>query len=167
MRRTKRKKRAANDDVLGPTPEQIARQPFALSDVLDNEGGGTRRIGKAYRKVRMVELLERRETITADQAKALRHYRHHADMADRSPLRDSLNQQRGGSGCGPTIAMLNAMRVASEFEAVAGSLQGMLRAVVVDDVSLDEWTVLRRQRREQTSLEMRYLAGIVASELAA
>jgi hypothetical protein len=128
-------------DAISPTAEQSARGSYELGDVVDSAGGGTRRIGKAYRRVRMVEQLQLKGYITAEEAKALRHYRHHADMADRSPVRDSLNQQRGGSGNGPGGELLNAVRLVGACESAAGTCHRILRAVVVDDLSLTEWAM--------------------------
>lgn len=163
----KRKRPKTQEDVLGPTPEQAARSCFVIGDVLDRDGAGARRIGKAYRRVRMVEMLHKRGSITDEQARALLHYRHHADMIDRSPVRDSLNQQRGGSGVGPTVAMLNAARIVGDCERAAGTLRHMLRAVIVDDVTLSEWAMSRGGGRDMATLEMRMLAGRVMAELTA
>lgn len=141
MSKPKPKRRPKPVDAIGPTPEQAARGAYELGDVVDNEGGGARRIGKAYRRVRMVEQLQLKGHISPDEAKALRHYRHHADMVDRSPVRDSLNQQRGGNGNGPGIELLNATALVRDCENAAGSLHAILRAVVVDDLSLADWAM--------------------------
>lgn len=162
-----KKKPVANDNVIGPTPEQLARSPFALDDVLDRDGAGARKIGKAYRRVRMVEVLHKRSVLTNDEAKALLHYRHHADMTDRSPVRNSLNQSRGGSGCGPTIGILNAAHIVGQCEAAAGSLSTLLRGIVVDDDPTEYWASRRRCRRAVIEFDLRMAARRVMAELAA
>ncbi len=129
---------------LGPTAEQRQRGQFQLDDIVDKQPGGTSiTIGKAYRRRPMIEILDDQGVFSDAEIKALRHYRHHADIADRSPLRDSLNKQRGGSGMGPTVELLNATRVRDDCERAAGTLVDILRAVVVYDWSLSQWAMER------------------------
>jgi hypothetical protein len=136
-----RKRGAKRVDAVAPTPEQQARGEYDLGDVIDRDGAKALRVGKAYRRVRMVELLQKRGAFSAEDAAALKHYRHHADMIDRSPVRDSLNQHRGGNGAGPAFSLLVAEQVVRDVERAAGSLRDVLRAVVVDDVSLAQWAI--------------------------
>lgn len=127
-----------------PTDEQLRSAKFQLDDVMEKRrGGGIISIGKAYRRVPMIDILFAACVLSQDEYKALRHYRHHADMADRSPVRDSLCLQRGGSGIGPTITKLHAARVRDDCERAAGTLADILRAVVVYDQSLSQWAILR------------------------
>lgn len=134
--------RAAAPDIAEPTDEQKERSQYFLDDVLDKLRGGTSvKIGKAYRRRPMFEILGDQDVLNPAEVAALRHYRHHADIADRSPLRDSLNKQRGGSGVGPTVEMLNAVRVRDDCERAAGALVDILRAVVVYDMSLSQWAM--------------------------
>jgi hypothetical protein len=131
-------------EIVEPTPEQMADGAFRVEDITDKrDGGGTINIGKAYRRRPMILTLLAREIICQDQYRALAHYRHHADMADKSPIRDSLCIQRGGAGLGPSVAILNAARVRDDCERAAGSLSDILRAVVVDDMSLSQWAINR------------------------
>lgn len=129
------------EEAVAPTDEQQERAGYELGDVIDRDGPRAISVGKAYRKVRMVEFLQQKGILTAEQAGALKHYRHHADMVDRSPTRDSLNQQRGGSGDGPAFSILVAERVVQDVERAAGSLCNALRAIVVNDVSLIQWAI--------------------------
>ena len=130
-------------DIVEPTPEQMRGAVFDLATIVDKgRGGAVVRIGKAFRRRPMIEILWRDGVLSEDEYKALGHYRHHADIADRSPLRDSLVAQRGaGSGMGPTVAVLNARRVRDDCERAAGSLADILRAVVVYDCSLSQWAM--------------------------
>lgn len=141
-------------DIAEPTPEQAREGRFAIGDIVDrNPGGSNATIGKAWRRVRMVEQLALQNLISAEEYKALKHYRHHADLADRSPIRDSLNHQRG-HGAGPTISALNAVRIRDDCEKAAGSLVEILRAIVVDDTSLSQWAIQRHG-----GVEKRYVRG--------
>jgi hypothetical protein len=128
-------------EIVEPTPEQM-RDPFALEDVTDKRNGGSSiTIGKAYRRRSMIAILFDTGVLDEAQFRALRHYRHHADIADRSLVRDSLCLQRGGCGDGPTITTLNAVAVTRDCEAAAGSLVDILRAVAVYDRSLSQWAI--------------------------
>lgn len=143
-------KRVKRLEVIGPTPEQSGHGMFVLEDVTDKRnGGGSITIGKAYRRRPMIDVLADQGLFGTAEVKALRHYRHHADIADRSPVRDSLNKQLGGTGTGPTVEMLNAIRVRDDCERAAGSLRDILRAVVVYDLSLSQWAITRNGATER------------------
>lgn len=173
------------DEIEAPVSEQIAA--FALQDIVDRGlSGKSITIGKAYRRKPMIDILFAADIIDRDQYKALRHYRHHADLADRSLIRDSLCLQRGGSGNGPTITTLNAVALVRDCERAAGSLADLLRAVVVYDTSLSQWAISRagsieecyerkgkkvcqikprRRALEEARLEIRVAATRVQAEL--
>lgn len=175
-------------EIVSPTPEQMREGGFIVQDVTDKRrGGGTITIGKAYRRQRMVEQLTDSGMFTSEEAKALRHYRHHADTVERSPTRDSLCLQRGG-GHGPTVTYLNAAFLVGQVESAVGALVDILRAVVVEDVSLSQWAIrragaleTRRQRKGRVvvaiepkqkalaiaKMEIKFVAQRVASELSA
>lgn len=182
-----RRRRGSQDgkgEITAPPAEQLAA--FAIESVHERTAsGGLNLMGVAYRRRPMIDIL--RDLFTEPQYKALRHYRHHADIADRSPFRDSLCLQRGGSGS-PTITTLNAVRVVTDCESAAGQLAGILRAVVVNDMSLSQYAIQlagaveqRRERRgrvfcqleprrkalERARLEIRMAAVRVEAELAA
>lgn len=151
----KAKRKRAHIETLGPTNEQRGHNAFELVDIVDKRpGGGSVVLGKAYRRTPMIDTLGRQGVFSDAELKALRHYRHHADIADRSPTRDSLDRQRhGGSGTGPTIELLNAVRVRDDCERAAGSLVDILRSIVVHDVSLSQWAIAKHgaleKRRER------------------
>lgn len=136
-------------EIEAPTPEQAGA--FVQVDITDKAANGrTISIGKAYRRKPMIEVLfaQKPPIFSTAEYKALKHYRHHADVADRSPLKDSLNKAPGGgTGC-PSIDVLNAVRVTADCERAAGSLRDILRAVVVDDISLSQWAMRSGSRQE-------------------
>lgn len=134
-------------EVLALPPEQMNSGDFQLQDIVDRPPGGRSIvIGKAYRRRPMIDILFDQAVFSEAEYKALRHYRHHADIADRSPLRDSLAtimRIGGGTGMPPSIEILNAVRVRNDCERAAGSLCDILRAVVVADMSLSQWAIAR------------------------
>src|SRR5687768_6819940 len=104
MGRGRGKTKGPKLEIVGPTPEQMEHGAFGVEDITDKrDGGGTINIGKAYRRRPMILTLLTRGVLGQEEYRALNHYRHHADMADRSPVRDSLNIQRGGNGLGPSL----------------------------------------------------------------
>ena len=138
-------------EIQEPTPQQIAA--FELGEIVEQRrGGGTVAIGKAYRRRRMIDILFDSRVISSDEFKALHTYRHNADLADRSPLRDSIAalMMVRGSGEEPSIALLNAAYITAACEHAAGSLCGILRAVAVDDFSLAQWVASQGGARERT-----------------
>jgi hypothetical protein len=141
--------RSSEPGIASPPPEQLRAGTFAVEDITDKGRGGVAiAIGKAYRRKPMIDVLLAQELLTRDEHKALKHYRHHADIADRSLVRDSLNRQRGGSN-GPTVTILNAVRIRDDCERAAGALVDILRAVVVYDHSLSQWAMDKAGAVEQ------------------
>ena len=145
-------------DVASPTPEQMARGNFQLGEIRDVGPRASVTIGKAWRRVPMIYLLWLAKVIDHAEYKALYHYRHHADLADKSPIRDSLNIHRGGGGNGIAFTTLNTCRVRDDCERAAGALADILRRVVVDDWSLAQWAIHRgggieRPRKRGTHIE--------------
>ena len=144
-----RGKRKRAPEIIGPTPEQAARREYELTDVVDKQADGRSiAIGKANTLVREIARLLNKGVISHAEYKALKHYQHHAEMVDRSLVRDSMANAlcsiRGTSGGdGPGVAMLNASRVTADCERAAGSLVDILRAVVVNDYTLSQWAMER------------------------
>lgn len=164
--------RQRNEEIAGPTIEQMASAAFEVMDVTDKRrGGGAITIGKAWRRRPMIDQLAEQGILSTDEHKALRHYRHHADISDRSTVRDSLNLLRGGSGDGPTITTVHAMRVRDDCERAVGSLIDILRAVVVYDRSLSQWAMdrggaLERRRQRGNRVEVRLEPAAAALSIA-
>jgi len=126
-------------DAIPPTREQELQAEYRLEPI--TERGQV--IGTAYRKRPMIDILHERGVLDEPLYKALKHYRHHADIADKSPIRDSLTNwmPKASGGTGPGIELLNAIRVRDDCERAAMGLVDILRAVVVDDMSLSQWAM--------------------------
>lgn len=135
--------KAKKIDAISPTPEQMARGEYELSDILDKQPNGRMlSIGKAYRKVPVIDTLHAKGMFSDKEHKALHYYRHHADVVSRSLIRDSLCKDRhGGSGNGPTAAYITATEIVRDCERAAGQLVDILRAIVVEDVTLSQWAI--------------------------
>lgn len=136
-RRTRAKRKVV--EVMAPTEAQMARDVFKLERQTERGQVG----GEVYRKVRQLEHLLSADIITPDESKALSVYRMYADIAERSLTKDSLDKALPrGSGDG-TIppSILNARRMAGIYEAAAGSLCDIMRAVIWEDRSLSQWAI--------------------------
>lgn len=150
MAKAKRKTRAAFNGAT-PTDEQMRGGEFRPEQIV--EAGQTTR-GVAYRRRPMIDILLSQRLLSFEEHRALRHYRHHADIADKSPVRDSLAIERfGGSGNGPGTEILNAQRVRDDCERAAGSLADILRAVVIYDQSLSQWAMERAGAIEECEMK--------------
>lgn len=188
MGRAKRKSKI--EGIEAPTAEQMSAGQFEVSDIVDKQPNGRMLIlGKAYRRKPMVDTLAEQGLFSNAEYKALKHYRHHADIADRSLVRDSLANAAcaiAGGGNGPGHAILHACRVRDDCERAAGSLADILRGVVVEDMSLAQWAIRvaggldqcrerkgrvvctiepRKRALEMARLEIKIAAGRVQAEL--
>lgn len=138
----RRRGRARQAEIASPPSEQMLDGAFVVQHIVDRGMNGVS-INKAYRRRPMIDTLAAQGILNADQHRALRHFRHHADMIDRSPMADSLCLERGGSGNDFSFSALNASYVTSACESAAGSLADILRAVVIYDQSLSQWAITR------------------------
>lgn len=191
MSKRKRVKAEAREPLrlVSPTAEQMAGGLFVEEDVVDRVHGRSLTIGKAFRRKPMVDLLAKQGMFSEREAKALRQYRHYAGLADKSLVRDSLNRRPGGGNHdGPTVEVLTAIQMTEACERASGTLADILRAVIVNDMSLSQWAIHRggsveicRERKgkvvcaieprrkalDAAKLEIRMAARRVESELAA
>lgn len=135
------KERVEAFDGALPTAEQMRDAAFRPEQIVER-GQVVKSV--AYRRRPMIDILYAADALSKAEYDAVKHYRHHADIADRSPVRDSLAIERhGGSGVGPGVEMINAIQVRDDCERAAGSLVDILRAVVVYDMSLSQWAIQR------------------------
>lgn len=159
MAKAKRKTRIRAFDGLKPTAEQMASGDFREEQIVEQ---GQVRAGRAFRRVPMILVLFRQKLLSEEEFKALRHYQNYADIAERSPLKDSLAKDiAGGSGEGPGAALLHAKQVRDDCERAAGSLADILRAVVVYDKSLSQWAIEQSGGLEECKVERDSLGTVV------
>jgi hypothetical protein len=148
-----RKTERLNRDIIGPTPEQMARSNFELGDIVDVVPGKTAvTIGKAYRREPYFEELARREAtgISADDLRCLRFYRNAFEARQRSPVRSVLNRDAGGGlGDGPMLAVLMSSSDHTYLEVGIGHAVHTLRAVALEDKSYAQVAMDRWGSREQ------------------
>lgn len=154
----KRKKKLQNVEVrLGPTPEQVLRGNFAA-------------IGMAHRRVPVIETMHARGMLSDEAFRRLAWYRDQALLAERSPVKSSLNivigmaPGRAGSERGPSAALVSAQLTVGRIERDLGSLAPLARAIAVDDVSLSQWCVAKHGGREKYDARGTFVAVVPLAE---
>ena len=140
---TKAPRRQADHSDIAPTPEQMGDGNFVLQDVTErSESGRMISIGKAFRRKPMIDTLHEQGVFSDREHKCLTRYAHFHVIANKSPIRDSLQMERyGSSGNGMTNEQLYAIEVVRDCEAAAGQLRDILKAVVLEDMSLSQWAI--------------------------
>lgn len=140
----KRKPKPKLDQIIaeGPTPEQLAGGVFTETwQIADGKRA------RAYRRVPVIVTLAETGKLSHRQYAALHFYREVASAADRSPLPDSVGRMgevRGGSsGYGMPPALLRSLEQLGSLERALGALQGIARAIAVDDMTLSQWAMDR------------------------
>lgn len=130
-RKTKRTKPTAIvDQYLRPTDERQAHNDF-------------RSVGMAMVIVPPIVRLHEQGVLTDQEFTALAYYRDQAGLADRSLLRSCIDfSPKGGSGHGPGVAVLSAIREVQRIESGLGPyLANLLRSVVAGDMSVVDWAL--------------------------
>lgn len=124
--------------ILCPTPAQMARATYESETEIDARGRGST---KRVKRVRQLEAMYAAGSLSDPHYRSLKHYRHHAETADKSPIKDSLDKSLGGGGDGMSATVAHANIVAGQLERAAGALCDILRAVAVDDKSISQWAM--------------------------
>ncbi|MEM9085320.1 MAG: hypothetical protein AAGB23_05305 [Pseudomonadota bacterium] len=138
-RKRKRAQIQPGELVIRPTPERAAKSSF-------------RSAGMAQITVPAIDLLKAREDLSQEEYDALAYYRDQALLADKSPVRSCIDFSPKG-GHGPGVAILSAQQETGRIERNFGSLWPLCRAVVVDDVSLEDWCLSNGQEVEDWETE--------------
>jgi hypothetical protein len=154
----KRKKNLREPELrLGPTPEQGRHATYVSA-------------GMAHRRVPVIETMHARAMLSDKEYRRLAYYRAQALLAERSPVKSSLDivigaaPWRGGSERGPSAAVAFAQLIVSRIEVDLGSLREIARAVAVDDVSLSQWCVAKHGGRERHDAKGQLVAIVPVAE---
>jgi len=122
-------------------------------------------MAKVRRLIPPIDTLRDAGKLTDDQHRALTYYRDQADMANRSPIKDSLNKTvGGGSEFGLSAAVVSALLTVARIEKDMGSVRDIARAIAVDDMSLTAWCVKRHGGRERYDGKGRFVAVVPIRE---
>jgi hypothetical protein len=121
-----------------PTPEREAINPM-------------RSAGLARCVIPPIETMRRREQITDEEYITLKHYSTQVAIAHQSPARSCCDRSiRGGSGNGPSAAVISAKIETARLENWSGPHVSLVRAVCRDDMSLTQWCIQKHGGRERT-----------------
>lgn len=120
--------------------------------------------GVARRIVPPIDTLYKRGKLTDAQFAALAYYRDQANLANRSPVKDSCDFSIGGGDGGPGVAITSAMLETSKMEHKLGSLCGIAQAVARDDWTLTRWCIEQHGGRERYDSKGRFVAMVPRRE---
>lgn len=152
MAKPKRKRKAPEalrDDV---TPERAAKNAFTSA-------------GMARRVVPEIVRLHEKGVINDTEFTSLAYFRDQASLAEHSPIRSCVDfSPRAGHG--PGAAILSAKLETARMERDMGELSRIVRAVAVDDKSLEQWVAdnyvsITPRRVSIAALELKFAAGYV------
>ena len=146
---------------LDATPQRLSRSG---SDVVPALRGRGEIMGNARRFVPAIDTLRKAGKLTDDEHAALGFYRNQVDTSERSPIKDSLNKDRGGGEQWMSAAVVSALLAVARIERDLGSLRDIARAVAVDDLSLSEWCVQRHGGRERYDCKGKFVAVVPVGE---
>lgn len=166
QRRIKARDRAAPTVRLesDATPQRLAMCAVGVTEALRDKG---ERMAKVRRLVPPIDTLLANGRITEEEHRALTYYRDQADMANRSPLKDSLNKSvSGGDGEHLSAAVTSAMLATSRIERDMGQLSDIARAVAVEDLSLNQWCIRKHGGRERYDGKGRFICMVPIREVA-
>jgi hypothetical protein len=145
------------------TPQRLAMGAISVVEALRAKG---ERMAKVRRLVPPIDTLLTNGKLTEDEHRALTYYRDQADMANRSPLKDSLNKTvGGGEGQGLSAAIVSAMIATARIEREMGQLADIARAVAVDDLSIAQWCIRKYGGRERYDGNGRFVCFVPVREV--
>ena len=145
------------------TPQRLAMVGASVVEALRCKG---ERMAKVRRLVPPIDTLLATDRITRDEHAALSHYREQAHIAERSPVKDSLDKSvRGSSDFVLSAAVISALLTTSRMERDMGSIADIARFVAVDDRSINEWCRLRYGERERYDSKGRFVCMVPLREV--
>lgn len=160
MAKRKRKQKTSPlvERFLRPTPEREAHNDTVSA-------------GAAVRIVPVIVRLWEADIINRQEFEALAYYRDQASMADRSPVKSSLDYTPSG-GNGPGVAVISAQIETGRIERNMGPLWPLARAVAVNDMTIPQWCITNKRSIEEGGrirahpedmaialMELKYAAG--------
>ncbi len=167
MPKAARKTRAApKPEVAGidATPERLAKSEHVIIEAQRVNG---ERMAKARRCRPPIDVLREVGSITEDEHIALSYYGDQCRMARRSPIKDSLNQERGSGEHGMSAAVVSAILAEARIDRDLGSLRDIAHAVAVDEVSLSQWCITKYGGRERRNGAGKFIAMVPVGEVKA
>lgn len=148
---------------MDATPQRLAMCAVGVTEALRDKG---ERMAKVRRLVPPIDTLLTNGKITEDEHRALTYYRDQADMANRSPLKDSLDKSvSGGDGQGLSAAVTSAILATARIERDMGQLSDIARAVAVEDMSLNQWCIRKHGGRERYDGKGRFVCMVPVREI--
>lgn len=155
MARTRKRSKPAKAKVhvIGPTPELERR--------------GVERIGMATKRVDVIETMRRREQLSEEHYRRLSKFSDTYAMAERSPVKSCLNDNPGGTGNGPSAAVISALIQVGWWQRdMPADCWEIAVAVCGRNLSLTEFCVEKFGGRERYNSEGDFIAIVPVNEKA-
>lgn len=126
---------------------------------------GVQSAGFAVKRTPPIETLLKSEKITADQFRRLQRFRDTFHLAERSPIKSCLNDNPGGKGDGPSVAVVSArVQLGWWLRDMPGQCWEILEAVCGNDMSLSEYCVEKFGGRERYGPRGEFVAVVPINE---
>lgn len=155
---------AAQPRVTGidATPERLAKNDHDITDAL--RGSPTERMAKARKVKPPIDILRLAGKLTEEHHANLAHYAQQCWTARKSPIKDSLNQERGTGGHGLSAAVVSAMLAEARIDRDLGSLRDIAHAIAVEEVTLHDWCIQQHGGRERYNSAGKFVCMVPNSE---
>lgn len=163
MAKTQRKTKAPAAPVstgIDATPERIA---MSHTTIVDAQRTGQERMGKARRVRPPIDILREVGSLNEDEHAALTFYGDQCRMARKSPIRDSLNFERGNGG-ELSSAVVSAILAEHRIDKDLGQLRDIAHALAVDEWTLARWCIEKHGGRERYGPGGKFIAVVPICE---
>lgn len=161
MARAKRKPPQPEITGIDATPERMAKGDAVIVEALRT---GQERMTKARRLKPPIDVLRDTFKLCVRRHAMLAWYAEQVAIGERSPLKDSLNQERYGGDAEPSAAIVSALLNVGRIERDLGSLLPIARAIAIDEIDLNEWCIREHGGRERYDGKGRFICMVPNAE---
>ena len=161
MAKANRKRPMPEITGIDATPERMAKGDAVIVEALRT---GQERMTKARRLRPPIDILRDDHKLDDRRHAMLAWYAEQVAIGERSPLKDSLNQDRYGGDAEPSAAIVSALMNVGRIERDLGSLLEITRAVAVHEITLGQWCINKHGCRERYDGKGRFICLVPIAE---
>ena len=161
MAKANRKRPMPEITGIDATPERMAKGDAVIVEALRT---GQERMTKARRLKPPIDVLRDTHKLDERRHAMLAWYAEQVAIGERSPLKDSLNQDRYGGDAEPSAAIVSALLNVARIERDLGSLLPIARAVAVDEIDLIAWCIREHGGRERLDGKGKFVCMVPVAE---
>lgn len=159
---TRTKRRTIETPTMDATPERLAKSDSLL---ISASGDSYRERNAKVRRLRPpIDVMLDAGQLDMDRHDMLAWYAEQVAIGERSPVRDSLNQERYGGDAEPSAAIVSAMLNVARIERDLGSLLDIARAIAVDEMTIGQWCIKKHGSRERLDSDGRFVCLVPVAE---